>query len=151
MRLIVNTFIDFIDKFQFYWLIWSFVMNLLDLSDTKENAMKKLRLLSMLSRSRAKRILNQWLHPISFMLRAREHSSNILSGEECQSRRRTIQHRYHHNGKMKTFTFSSKVLNNYIRDWIIIYYYFFAPRRIICISISRPTITFGHIFGFTHC
>ncbi|XP_034948230.1 protein pigeon [Chelonus insularis] len=69
-----------------------------DISDTKENAIKKLHLLSLLPRSRAKRLLNQWLHPVSFMLRAREHAVNILSGEACQNRGRTLQHCHRHNG-----------------------------------------------------
>ncbi|XP_074113246.1 gamma-secretase activating protein pigeon [Cotesia typhae] len=69
-----------------------------DISDTKENATKKLHLLSLLPRSRAKRLLNQWLHPVSFMIRAREHAGNILSGEICQNRGRTLQHCHRHNG-----------------------------------------------------
>lgn len=69
-----------------------------DISDTKENVVKKLALLSLLPRSRAKRLLNQWLHPVSFMLRAREHAANILSGEIAQNRSRTFQHRNQHNG-----------------------------------------------------
>ncbi|OAD60594.1 Protein pigeon [Eufriesea mexicana] len=68
-----------------------------DISDTKENAVRKLALLSLLPRSRAKRLLNQWLHPVSFMLRAREHAASILSGEVCQTRGRTLQHKNHHN------------------------------------------------------
>lgn len=35
------------------------------------------------------------------MLRAREHAANILSGEVCQNRGRTSQHKNHHNGKNK--------------------------------------------------
>ncbi|XP_043275467.1 protein pigeon isoform X2 [Venturia canescens] len=69
-----------------------------DIGDTKENVIKKLQLLSLLPRTRAKRLLNQWLHPVSFMIRAREHATNILSGEVCQTRGRTLQHCNRHNG-----------------------------------------------------
>ncbi|XP_039278070.1 protein pigeon [Nilaparvata lugens] len=53
-----------------------------DLSDTGEGLRRKLRLLQLLPRSRAKRLLNQWTHPASLMLRAREHTLNILAGVE---------------------------------------------------------------------
>lgn len=76
-----------------------------DISDTKETVIQKLKLLSFLPRSRAKRLLNQWLHPVSFMLRAREHAANILCGEISQNRigSRTLQHRNHHNSKRNTY------------------------------------------------
>jgi hypothetical protein len=73
----------------------------IDINDTKENVIQKLALLSLLPRSRAKRLLNQWLHPISLMLRAREHAANILCGELCQTRTNTksLQYRTHHNSE----------------------------------------------------
>ncbi|XP_075215989.1 gamma-secretase activating protein pigeon [Lycorma delicatula] len=53
-----------------------------DLPDTGEGLTKKLRLLQILPRSRGKRLMNQWSHPASLMIRAREHALNILSGVE---------------------------------------------------------------------
>jgi hypothetical protein len=60
------------------YLKWIFA----DTEDTREGVRKKLRLLLFLPRSRAKRLLNQWSHPVSLMIRAREHALNVLSGVE---------------------------------------------------------------------
>ncbi|XP_063238658.1 protein pigeon isoform X2 [Bacillus rossius redtenbacheri] len=53
-----------------------------DVEDSREGVRWKLRLLLQLPRSRAKRLLNQWAHPVSLMLRAREHALAVLSGLE---------------------------------------------------------------------
>ncbi|KAG8288718.1 hypothetical protein J6590_014007 [Homalodisca vitripennis] len=55
---------------------------MMEVPDTQEGVEQKLRLLQMLPRSRGKRLLNQWQHPASLMVRARQHAQNILAGVE---------------------------------------------------------------------
>lgn len=59
-----------------------------------------------LPRSRVKRIMNQWSHPVSLMVRAREHSLNILSGvSTVQSRHNVVPKGIRHGaGKISKFT-----------------------------------------------
>ncbi|XP_050523208.1 protein pigeon isoform X2 [Daktulosphaira vitifoliae] len=53
---------------------------LIDIVDDKEGVVKKLDLIQNLPHSRAKRLMNQWSHSVSTILRAREHTADILSG-----------------------------------------------------------------------
>ncbi|XP_050425482.1 protein pigeon isoform X2 [Adelges cooleyi] len=68
---------------------------LTDIVDNKDGVMKKLDLIQNLPHSRAKRLMNQWSHPISIMLRAREHASEILGGmtTRLSHNRRNIKYR----------------------------------------------------------
>ncbi|KAI5724563.1 hypothetical protein M8J77_004317 [Diaphorina citri] len=60
-----------------------------DIPDDLPGVQQKLALLSLLPRSRIKRILNHWSHPLAVMLRAREHALSVLVGTHASS-----QHRY---------------------------------------------------------
>ncbi|KAL7043868.1 hypothetical protein ACKWTF_001694 [Chironomus riparius] len=54
-----------------------------DIPDTNEGVARKLLLLSLLPRTRARRLLNNWSHPISLRIRGIDHSSNVLSGNSA--------------------------------------------------------------------
>lgn len=66
-----------------------------DIVDNKDGVMKKLDLIQSLPHSRAKRLMNQWSHPVSLMLRAREHAAEILGGMSIRASnyRRNIKYR----------------------------------------------------------
>lgn len=68
---------------------------LIDIVDNKEGVMKKLNLIQNLPHSRAKRLMNQWSHPVSVMLRAREHAAEILGGMSIRTsnQRRNVKYR----------------------------------------------------------
>ncbi|GLV45117.1 pigeon [Carabus blaptoides fortunei] len=87
-----ETFLQYVYRNVFEMQVDVMKIIMADTNDTKQGVLQKLKLLSLLPRSRAKRLLNAWGHPVSLMFRAREHALNILSGVEgSQPRARGLQ------------------------------------------------------------
>lgn len=76
-----------------FFLTLKILKNSSDIDDTKEGVREKVALLATLPRSRAKRLLNNWTHPFSMMLRGRDHAGNILSGNSVQPRSSQLKQR----------------------------------------------------------